>query len=140
MAELSLTVSRTIDAPIESVYNAWLDPDTLAKFMLPGPGMSVPSAENDAREGGRFSILMQGKDDSYPHGGEYLSLKPYSQIIFTWESPFSIDGSTVTINLNDVSGGTLIELTHVKFADEESRNNYHGGWTSILECLEDVLK
>ena len=34
-AELTLTLSRTINAPVEKVFNAWLNPEILAKFMLP---------------------------------------------------------------------------------------------------------
>lgn len=47
MTDLSLTVSRNISAPAETVFNAWLDPAMLAKFMAPGPGMTVPSADTN---------------------------------------------------------------------------------------------
>ena len=50
-SELTLNVSRKIKAPVESVYNAWLNPEMLAKFMIAGEGMSVPRAEADPREG-----------------------------------------------------------------------------------------
>lgn len=139
MSELSLTVSRTIKAPIESVYNAWLNPALLAKFMIPGEGMSVPSVETDAHEGGRFSIIMAAGDRELPHGGVYQKLDPFSTIIFTWESPFSTDGSTVTLNFSEVDEGTHIELIHVKFLDEESRDSHEAGWGAILTQLEAVL-
>lgn len=138
MTDLSLTVARTIKAPIERVYNAWLDPDTLARFMLPGEGTSVPKAETDPRVGGRFTIIMAAGADELPHGGEYKELNPHNKIVFTWESPFSIEGSTVTINLKEVAEGTHLELTHVKFPSEESRDNHQGGWTAILEKLDEV--
>lgn len=140
MTDLSLTVARTIKAPIERVYNAWLDPSTLAQFMLPGEGMSVPKAETDPRVGGRFSIIMAAGNDELPHGGEYKALTPHTQIVFTWESPFSIDGSTVTINLKEVEDGTHLELIHVKFPSEESRDNHDSGWTAILSKLEEVVR
>jgi len=137
MTELSLNVSRTINAPIEAIYNAWLDPATLSKFMLPAEGMPEPKTEVDAKEGGRFTVLMVVGENEIPHGGEYKVLNPYSQIVFTWESPFSTDGSTVTLNLTEVEEGTAIELIHVKFPSEESRVNHEGGWTRILECLDN---
>ena len=52
MSELSLNVSRVIKAPIESIYNAWIDPKILAKFMLPGEGMTLRKVEVDPKEGG----------------------------------------------------------------------------------------
>ena len=139
MSELSLTLSRTIKAPIESVYNAWLDPEMLTKFMLPGEGMTVPKAETDAREDGRFDIIMQAGDKKMPHGGVYKKLNPYSQIVFSWESPMSIDGSIVTLNFSETDDGTHIELIHIKFKDEEYRADHIGGWTSILNALDNVF-
>ena len=33
--ELKLEISRTIAAPREAVFDAWLDPEMLARFMTP---------------------------------------------------------------------------------------------------------
>ncbi|MEP0943695.1 MAG: SRPBCC domain-containing protein [Rhizobiaceae bacterium] len=139
MSELRLTTSRRINAPVEAVFNAWLDAEMLARFMLPGEGMSVPSAEADAREGGRFSIVMQAGEQQIPHAGEFKVINKHSQIVFTWESPFSIDGSTVTLNFTSSGGGTDLELIHVKFPDAQSRDNHLGGWGNILAALDNVL-
>ena len=139
MPELSLKVSRVIRAPIQTVYNAWLDPKLLAKFMLASDGMAIPHAETDAREGGRYTLIMVAGDQELPHGGEYKRLTPYTQIIFTWESPFSVDGSTVTLNFSEVEGGTQVELEHVKFLDEEARAGHEQGWVAILEKLAGTL-
>lgn len=139
MPELSLSVSRTIKAPIETVYNAWLNPAMLAQFMIAGEGMTVPRAETDAREGGRFSIIMAAGDQEISHGGEYLKLQPFSKIVFSWESPFSVTGSTVTLHFKEVDEGTHIELVHVKFLDETSRSNHELGWSTILTQLDTIL-
>jgi len=140
MTDLTLKVEREINAPAEQVYNAWLNPEMLAKFMIPGEGMTVPKAEAEAKEGGRFTIIMAAGDQELPHGGEYKKLTPFSMIVFTWESPFSVEGSTVTLTLSPTENGTRIELVHVKFADEESRSNHEGGWAAILGALDNALK
>ena len=140
MTDLKLSTSRHINAPIQAVFNAWLDPDMLAQFMLPGEGMSVAEASNEATVGGRFSIVMQSPDQQFPHGGEYLEISPYSRIIFTWESPFSTEGSQVTLTFSEnPKGGADIHLLHVKFPDSESRDNHLAGWTRILDTLNGVL-
>jgi uncharacterized protein YndB with AHSA1/START domain len=82
---------------------------------------------------------MLAGDKEIPHSGEYRIIERYSLIVFTWEPPFSVDGSTVTLNLNEVGGVTKVELDHVRFPDEESRSNHQGGWTAILNCLDQVL-
>lgn len=139
MSELSVNLSRNINAPIESVYNAWLDPEMLARFMIPGEGVTVPKAEANAQEGGRFDLIMLVGDKELPHGGVYQKLNPYSQIVFTWESHMSIDGSTVTLNFSETTDGTHVELVHIKFRDEEARDNHEGGWTSILKTMEEMF-
>ena len=140
MTDLSLSVSRLIAAPRTRVFDAWLDPEMLARFMMPGPGMSVPDAKNSPVEGGRFDIIMRANDTDMPHGGIYQEIKRHSRIVFTWESPFSVEGSTVTIDFAEVSGGTNVTLTHVKFPSEESRDNHENGWTGILTALDTVLQ
>lgn len=136
MTDLSLQVSRTINAPAEKLFNAWLDPAMLARFMIPGEGMSEPKVQNDPQEGGKFSILMQGADRELPHSGTYLKIAPHSQIVFTWESEFSIDGSTVTLDFTPEGDGTRVDLKQVKFFNEEARESHKGGWENILATLE----
>jgi uncharacterized protein YndB with AHSA1/START domain len=135
MSELALTTSRRIAAPPDRLYAAWLDPAMLARFMLAGPGMTIPHAETDPRVGGRFAVTMSMDGRDLPHAGTYLDLQPNRRIVFTWESPFSVPDSTVTVTFEPRDGGTEVTLTHVKFASEQSRDNHRGGWNAILDAL-----
>jgi len=136
MSELSLTTERTINAPQDKVFGAWLDPEMLKRFMIPGEGMSVPTAETEATEGGSFKIVMQAGDQEIPHHGTYRKIAPHSQIIFTWNSPYSDEDSEVTLDFAPDGGGTKVTLTHVRFPSEESRDQHLGGWSGILAALE----
>lgn len=139
MTDLNLTVERTIKAAPADVFNAWLDPDMLRKFMMPGEGMTVPKASNDPKEGGRFEIVMQAGENEIPHAGTYREISPHDRIVFTWESPFSVDDSTVTLDFKPAGDGTHVTLTHIRFADEETRDNHKGGWNGILATLDAAL-
>ena len=140
MTDLTVSITKNINAPIEKVFDAWLDPSILTQFILPAPGMPQPEVENDAREGGRFTIVMQVGENKIPHFGTYLIIKRPKQLVFTWESPFSVDGSQVNIKFSAIDDQTTqVDLTHRKFADEESRDNHRGGWGNILDKLDDVL-
>ena len=140
MTDLTVNITKNINAPIEKVFDAWLDPEMLTQFILPAPGMPNPEVENDAREGGQFSIIMQVGDNKIPHSGTYLTINRPLQLVFSWESPFSIDGSQVDLKFTSVDEQTTrVELTHTKFADEESRDNHNGGWNKILDELAGVL-
>ena len=139
MTDLSLSVSRRIDAPIGKVFDAWLDPKMLARFMCPVDGATVPAVETDPVEGGRYSIVMRTGETDIPHAGTYLEIKRTSRIVFTWESEFSAEGSTVTLSFAEAGGATDVTLTHVKFRSEESVENHRNGWTRILGELSDAM-
>lgn len=136
--DLTLSISRVIPAPPEQVFDAWLDAEMLKKFMQPGPGMTTPETTADAREGGRFDLIMKNGDDELPHGGVYQVIDRPNRIVFSWESPFSVEGSTVTLDFRPEGDGTHVTLTHVRFPNEESRDNHAGGWTAILARLAEV--
>lgn len=140
MNDLTLTISKTINAPIEEIFDAWLDPSLLTQFILPMPGMPQPQVENDPRQGGSFKIIMQVGDDKIPHTGEYLEICRPDRLIFSWNSPCSSDGSKVTIDFNAIDYHTTnVVLTHVTFVDEEARENHEAGWSNILDSLSDAV-
>lgn len=140
MTELELTVKKRIAAPREAVFNAWLAPATLAKFMRP-PEMALPArVETDPVKGGRFSIVMRSQEKEIPHSGTYLAIDPHAHLSFTWESPFSLDDSVVTIDFVEVDAATTdVTLRHVKFRSEEARNGHVRGWTAIFSNLAEAL-
>lgn len=140
MTDLSVNISKTVNAPIERVFDAWLDPAMLTRFILPAPGMPQPQVETDPREGGHFSIIMQVGDEQIPHKGTYLTLERPQRLAFSWESPFSSDDSVVTLEFESIDAETTrVDLTHVKFANEEARDNHAGGWSNILDQLGEIL-
>jgi uncharacterized protein YndB with AHSA1/START domain len=141
MSELELTISRTIPASREAVFNAWLSPEILAKFMTTPKGGSAPArVNNDPVKGGRFSIVMMNGEKEIPHAGTYLEIDPHSRLVFTWESPYSLDDSVVTIDLTEPEPGkTDLKLRHVKFRSEEARDGHKDGWTTIVGNLDSIL-
>jgi len=137
--DLSLSVDRVIAAAPEKVFNAWLNPALLGKFMRPGPDMDEARCSTDAREGGTYEIIMKAGDQEIPHKGTYKKIDPHSQIIFTWESAFSPAESEVTLDIRPEGDGSHITLTHVTFYNEETRDNHQGGWAQILATLDSAL-
>ncbi len=140
MTDLTLEVTKIINAPIEKVFDAWLDPKMLSMFMMPMPGMPESDVENDPSEGGKFTITMHAGDDLLPHTGEYLEINRPDKLVFTWVSHCSVDDSTVTLNFTKTGDNTTnVSLSHVKFIDEKTRSDHEGGWSNILEKLNDIL-
>ncbi|MBY5989053.1 SRPBCC domain-containing protein [Roseovarius atlanticus] len=135
--DLTLTVERVIDATPERLFDAWLDPETMKRFICPGETV-VPSASSDAVEGGRFEVIMRNGDKDLPHTGTYREIDRPNRLVFTWESHASRDDSEVTITFTPGPGGTRVELTQVRFVSEEQREGHRWGWTGILEKLSQL--
>lgn len=139
----SLIVRRTYQVPRERVYDAWLDPATIRRFMTPGT-VTVGAVTVDPRVGGTYSIVM----NSQTHGamtvrGEYLELTRPERIAFTWRWDETESGeereSHVLIEFFDRAGATELVLTHTQLANEESRDKHADGWTKIADKLQSVL-
>lgn len=140
MTELSLEITRHLPFPPERVFDAWLDPKMLSKFMIPGAGVTIPDATSDAKVGGRFNIIMRVPNaGDIPHQGEYKIINRATQLQFSWESPNSTDNSIVTLDFEPKDGGTDLRLHHLRFPSEQSQADHNGGWTSILAKLDEVL-
>lgn len=140
-AELSLEVTRHLAFAPERVFDAWLNPELMQKFMVPAPGMTVTEASNDPRVGGQFRVVMQAPDvdEGWPHTGEYLEIDRARRLRFTWVSLYSQEDSEVTLDLTPRDAGTELKLTHIRFPNQESRDNHKGGWARIIEALEGAL-
>lgn len=134
--ELSLTIDRVIPAPRQAVFEAWLDPEALARFMTPGEGMTVPKVENEPRVGGSFLIVMKAGEQELEHRGEYQVIDRYDRLVFTWISGHTMPGSTVTLTFQELSPKeTKLTLHHVGFPNEQSRSDHEGGWKAIVDAL-----
>ena len=137
--DLALRVIRRVNAPRERVFNAWLDPAMLARFITPDPGFTTPDVTLDARKGGRFDIIMKADGKELPHWGTYKEIRPHDRLVFTWVSDYSVEGSTVTLTFDADGDGTVVTLVHEIFSSEEMRANHERGWGAILDSLAKAV-
>jgi uncharacterized protein YndB with AHSA1/START domain len=130
----TVTVRRSIAAPAEVLFDAWLDPESAAVFMNPEGGR--PSDVSiDARPGGAFSILMHGATKSYPHHGIYKVIERPRQLVFTWISEATHQGeSLVTVEFKVGKGSTEVVITHERLPEAMAEAHVKG-WTEILSLL-----
>jgi uncharacterized protein YndB with AHSA1/START domain len=128
-------LERLVPAPPAVVFQAWLDPAALARFMCPAEGATVTRAETDPRVGGRFLIVMQVGGRDRPHQGEYRVIDPPARLVFTWESEVAPPDSEVTLTFEEaVAGQTLLTLIHRGLPAAAQTSHQHG-WTHILATL-----
>ena len=72
----SFTVDRVLNAPRETVYRAWTEPEHLTWFFNPGHPTDVPTTV-DLRVGGQWrQHMVVDAETDYITGGIYLELVP----------------------------------------------------------------
>lgn len=81
-----LVVTRIIDAPLESVWKAWTEPEQVRHWWGP-KNYTSPSCKMDLRVGGKYIFAMQAPDDqggqiSYT-AGVYQRIVPMELLEFT---------------------------------------------------------
>ena len=135
--EVYLTLHRTIDAPVETVYDAWTDPEAMRKWFAPGD-LSVARAVAEVEVGGAFLVEMRGANgERHVTRGVYREVVPNRRLVHTWRWEGSDVESLVTVELEPApEGATRLTLTHARFADAEARDRHEEGWTGCLAKLE----
>ena len=129
-----VTVRRTIEAPAEALFDAWLNPDSLAIWMRPR-GVSHSECKVDPRVGGAFEIVMHNHEGPIRHTGSYQVIDRPKRLVFTWISIHTQQQeSQVTVEFHPENGKTEVVITHVQLPQEVVQQHFEG-WTLILEAL-----
>jgi uncharacterized protein YndB with AHSA1/START domain len=127
-----ITVENTIDAPVEKVWQYWIQPEHITKWNSASDDWHTPRAENDVREGGKFQIRMEAKDGSmgFDFFGVYDKVKKNEYIEYTMG-----DGRKVQVSFKGEGNKTKL----VESFEAESTNSVElqkGGWQSILDSFK----
>ncbi len=139
----SLTMTRRLNASKKSIYEAWTQKEALISWFAPNSEMNTIVHQLELHVGGQYRIEMLEPDGtSHITHGEYVELKPYDQLVFTWkwESDEQNVNSLVTIDLREIDGKTEMTLTHEKLASQELSDLHSEGWTGCLSQLENYIK
>jgi uncharacterized protein YndB with AHSA1/START domain len=128
----AVQIERMIPAPIEEVFEAWIDPAAMAHWLSP-VGQAVVDA--DVRVGGKFRLSMVGDGVQIDHEGEYMTIERPRLLSFTWRSPYTGGITTVVrVTLEPHGQATRLVLVHERLPDETAES-HRGGWASILDRL-----
>jgi uncharacterized protein YndB with AHSA1/START domain len=141
--KLALEVKRFIKAPRDRVYAAWTDPAQLKQWFGP-ENVQTHDLVADVRVGGKYRWdITNAEGEKMTVRGEYRELQPGRKIVFTWQwdddDVWKNRTSIVTVELDDIEGGTELRLTHVQLPSEQSRDRHTEGWESVLDRLEKLF-
>lgn len=144
MSAPQIRVSRRIKASAERVFDAWLDPGMIGRFMF-GEHLrdeTVVSLTNEPRVGGAFHYKVSRDGAVLDHMGTYREIERPRRLVFTWGIDVEEgDRSVVTIEIAPDGDGCELTLTHQLHPDwAEYAERTKGGWTKIVGDLAVVVE
>jgi uncharacterized protein YndB with AHSA1/START domain len=150
-ADREVLITRVFDAPRDVVFDAWIDPQQLARWYAPH-GCEIEFRALDPRPGGTFHSCIRT-----PNGyecwcrGVYRTVNRPVQIVMTMvvsnEKGQSVDPvaagmdpewpreTVVTVTLVEKQGGTMLTLHQTVSESLAKRTGAHPGWIEMLDRL-----
>lgn len=137
----AIAIETTINAPIESVWQAWTDADRVLKWFGSDPKGYGVSAKLDVRLGGYFEVTFNNSDGAeHMCSGFYTDVEPLRKLSFSWrwKSEPGIE-SFVTVLLSPEDSRTRMNFEHANLGNA-SEHDYLYGWNSTFQKLDRLLK
>lgn len=108
-----VTFERTYNAPVETVWRAWTDPELLKQWWGPND-VSIPECSVDLRVGGRLYIVMEAgeamgeyKGTRWPMEATFTVVEEPSKLTYTARA--WTEGAEATTQIDTVQELTLTE-------------------------------
>jgi len=129
--ELLATCEVRIDASPETVFEYFVDPEKMCRWM-------GTAAELDATSGGVFDVSIT---PTFRATGEFTEIDRPRSLAFTWGyegGPVPPGSSLVRVTLTPDGDGTIVVLEHSGLPDEEQKAGHTEGWVHYFERLAIV--
>jgi len=138
-----LVITRTFDAPVRLVFEAWTTPELFRQWWVPkSSGATLLSCEQDVRVGGSYRLQLAHPRAATPMTffGRYLEVVPNARLV--WTNDESADGAVTTVTFEEKDGKTLLvmrELYPSKQALDMTIEGMDEAMPETFEQLDDFL-
>ena len=138
--DLIARASITINAPLDRVWDALVDPEAIKQYMF---GTDV---ESDWSEGSAITWTGVFKGKKYEDKGVILKIEPEQTLQYSHFSPLSSKPEKpenyhiVTINLSGSGKQTKVSLSQDNNSDEKERKESEQNWGAMLDGLKKYIE
>ena len=137
-----LRLERLYDAAPEVVFDAFTDPNAQKELYADAPDWIV-EAECDLRVGGRWTITFGPPDGTPARETNVFQVVDRPRRLVYTSTMTMPDGSSIDtrmqVTFEEQDGGTRMTLIQRGFPTPERRDDFEGGWASILDGLGRVV-
>jgi len=133
MNVVDLTVSRTIPARVEDVFEVWMDPNSPG-----GPWFGADRKIINPVVDGLFYIAIKHEGRTWPHYGRFVRIERPNHVEYTWVSEATKGlESVVAVTFEARGDRTEVTLRHSGIPDDDMGRQHKEGWTWVLSMLAE---
>jgi uncharacterized protein YndB with AHSA1/START domain len=131
-----LTAEAIINAPIETVWEAWISPEHIKKWNFASDDWHCPHVSVDFRVGGEFTSRMEAKDGSigFDLKARYSAIEPMQTIKYIME-----DQRSINIYFSTTNQGVRV-IQDFEAEKENEPQLQQQGWQAILESFKRYVE
>lgn len=137
-----LRLERTYDAAPEVVFDAFTDPEAQQELYADAPDWIV-EATCDLRVGGRWTIAFGPPGDTPARETNVFQVVDRPRRLVYASTMAMPDGSNIDtsmeVTFEEEAGRTRLTIVQRGFPTPERREEFAGGWSSILDRLLRVV-
>jgi uncharacterized protein YndB with AHSA1/START domain len=128
-----ITVSRTIPAAAENVFDVWMDPTSPG-----GPWFGGARVILNPVVDGLFYLAASHEGRTWPHYGRFVQIERPHKVEYTWvsEATKGVE-SVVSVTFEARGDETEVTLRHTGVPDDEMGHQHQDGWTWVLSMLAE---
>jgi len=128
-----ITVTRTIPAPAEKVFDVWLDQNSPG-----GPWFGAARVILNPVVDGLFYLAVNHEGRTWPHYRRFLQIERPRLVEYTWmsEATQGVE-SVVLFTLESKGNQTEVTLRHSGVPDDDMGRQHKEGWTWVLSMLAE---
>lgn len=141
--------TATINAPLEKVFEAYVNKDMFSKWIGGDIAAKVDVDTFDARSGGSWHMVNMDKEgNAWPFGGSYHEVAKNERIIWTFEFLGMPERGHVAlermdfVRVDDNTTEIRTTSTYQSVAERDGmvESGMEDGWRSSVETLEKILQ
>lgn len=140
----TLTLKRTLNAPVKLVWDAWTQSEHIALWWGP-KGMKTEVITHDFRVGGTWKYSM-----AMPDGSEFISEGVYQEIVEFQKIISAADFKPMTEGVEiqaffEADGDQThftFQVVHAteEYCKQQEKMGFYNGWASTFDRLETFLQ
>ena len=113
-SDREMVVTRTFDAPVHIVFEAWSTPELFKTWWVPkSAGMTLESCDMDIRTGGSYRLVFRHPNFDQPMAffGSYKEVTPNKRL--QWTNEENDQGALTTVTFEEHGGKTHVTLHEI---------------------------